>query len=100
MQIVPNRSAGYAPLTLGPGSLATPSVRTPLPQAPTLAPTRRPAEPDRAEVPSLPDESLASPSMQAALKAAEAARAQLLEQGITPTLSVIDTAKLMALLSD
>jgi|GEM_PF-4507340 len=96
MQIVPIRSAGYAPITLGPGSLATPSVRTPLPQTPA----RGPAEPDRAEVASLPDESLASPSMQAALKAAEAARAQLLEQGITPTLSVIDTAKLMALLGD
>ncbi len=58
------------------------------------------AEADSVSVPTLPDPSLESPSMQAALKAAEQVRASLLEQGITPTMSAIDAAKLMALLGD
>jgi hypothetical protein len=61
---------------------------------------RTPAAPDTVSVPAIPDPSLESPSMQAALKAAEEVRASLLAQGITPTMSAIDAAKLMALLSD
>ena len=55
---------------------------------------------DSVSVPTMPDPSMESPSMQAALKAAEQVRASLLEQGITPTMSAIDAAKLMALLGD
>lgn len=55
---------------------------------------------DSADVRTIPDESFASPNMQAALKAAEEARASLLAQGVTPTMSVSDAAKLIALLSD
>jgi len=58
------------------------------------------AEADSVSVPMMPDPSMESPSMQAALKAAEQVRASLLEQGITPTMSAIDAAKLMALLGD
>lgn len=61
---------------------------------------RSAAAPDTVSVPAIPDPSLESPSMQAALKAAEEVRASLLAQGITPTMSAIDAAKLMALLSD
>lgn len=77
---------------------AGPEVRKPSAAGTDVA-SRSPAA-DSADVRTIPDESFASPNMQAALKAAEEARASLLAQGVTPTMSVSDAAKLIALLSD